>query len=70
MAMFDPQVIEVMRSALEEVMTKVPSELRSPAVKAHLAEFILKRAAEGQTAYDQFVNAATDHISVVLGLFG
>jgi hypothetical protein len=66
--MFDPHLIEFMRSALEEVMAKVPSELRTPAVKAHVAELILKAAAEGQTAYDQFVNAATDQISVVLGL--
>ena len=66
--MFDPQVIELMRRALEEVMTKVPSELRTTGVKAHLAEFILKAAADGQTGYDQFVNAATDQISVVLRL--
>jgi hypothetical protein len=66
--MFDPHLIEVMRSALEEVMAKVPFELRTPAVKAHVAELILKAAAEGETAYDQFVSAATDQISAVLGL--
>ena len=45
--MFDPQLIEIMRSALQEVMTRVPSDLRTDAVKAHLAEFVLKAAAEG-----------------------
>jgi hypothetical protein len=68
MPMFDPQLIEIMRSALQEVMTRVPSDLRTDAVKAHLAEFVLKAAAEGQTEYDQLVSAAADQISVVLKL--
>jgi len=62
--MFDPSLF--MRSALQEVMTRVPSDLRTDAVKAHLAEFVLKAAAEGQTEYDQLVSAAADQFSVVL----
>lgn len=52
MPQFDPRLIQVMRTALEEVMTKVPSEHSTTEVKAYLAEFILKAAARGQTSYD------------------
>jgi len=59
MPQFDPGLIQVMRTALEEVMTKVPSEHSTTEVKAYLAEFILKAAARGQTSYDGLV-AVTD----------
>jgi len=49
-------------------MTRVPSDLRTDAVKAHLAEFVFKAAAEGQTGYDQRVAAAANQISAVLRL--
>jgi hypothetical protein len=62
MQKFDPQLIQVMRSALEEVMTKVPSEYSTSSTKAYLAECILRTAAQGQTSYDQLVAAATDQI--------
>lgn len=42
--------------------------MRTDAVKAHLAKFVLGAAAEGQTEYDQLVSAAADQISVVLKL--
>jgi hypothetical protein len=67
--MFDPQLVQVMRSALEEVMTRVPSECSTPAMKAYLAECILKAAARGQTSYDGLVAAAADQIQVALSLF-
>jgi hypothetical protein len=35
---FDPELVEVMRDALDEVMTKVPSEYSTPATKAYLAQ--------------------------------
>jgi hypothetical protein len=49
-----------MRTALEEVMTKVPAEYSTPAIKARLAECILKAAAQGHTTYSELVTAATD----------
>jgi hypothetical protein len=51
-----------MRKALQETMTSVPVEYSTPAVKAYLAECILKAAAEGQTAYDGLVAAAIEQV--------
>jgi hypothetical protein len=41
----DAQLIDTMRSALEEVMRKVPLEYSTSSTKAYLAECILKAAA-------------------------
>jgi hypothetical protein len=68
MPTFDPQLIQVMRSALEEVMLRVPSEYSTPATKAYLAECILKAAAQGHTSYDGLVNSAIDQIQVVMSV--
>ena len=65
MQKFDPQLVQVMRNALEEVMTKVPLEYSSSSTKAYLAECILKAAAQGQTGYDQLVAAAADQIDQI-----
>ena len=69
MPYFDPQLISLMRSVLEDVMTKVPVECSTPAAKAYLAECILKAAAQGHTSYSELVAAASDQIQVVLSLF-
>jgi hypothetical protein len=65
MQKFDPQLVQVMRNALEEVMTKVPLEYSNSSTKAYLAECILKAAAQGQTSYDQLVAAAADQIDQI-----
>ena len=64
MPQFDPQLIQDMRNALEEVMTKVPLEYSTSATKAYLAECILKAAAQGHTSYNELVVAAADQIQV------
>ncbi len=69
MPKFDPDFIQIMRTALEEAMTQVPLEYSTPAIKAHLAECILKAAAQGQRGYDELVAAATDQLPVILSLF-
>jgi len=69
MPQFDPELIQVMRSALEDVMTRVPVEYSTVEVKARLAEYILKVAAQGQTNYDALVAAATSQIHVIQSLF-
>jgi hypothetical protein len=69
MPMFDPQFIQIMRDALEEVMTRVPLEHATPATKAYLAECILKAAARGQTSFDGLVAAAANQIHLVASLF-
>jgi hypothetical protein len=68
MPQFDPQLIQIMRDALEAVMSKVPTEHATPAVKAYLAECILKAAAEGQTTFEGLVNAAANQIHVIVSL--
>jgi hypothetical protein len=69
MPAFDPELIQAMREALEDVMTKVPVEYSTPATKAYLAECILKAAAQGHTTYNELVTAAADQIQPILSLF-
>jgi hypothetical protein len=45
-----------MRTALEEVMTRVPEASSTPAMKARLAECILKAAAQGHTTHSELVS--------------
>jgi len=66
---FNPALIEVMRNALEEVMTSVPLEHSTPAIKAYLAECILRAAAEGQTNYEELIAAANDQLQMALSMF-
>jgi hypothetical protein len=68
MPQFDARLIQVMRNALEEVMTKVPPEYSTLATKAYLAEIILKAAARGQTNYDELVAGASRQIQSVIHL--
>jgi hypothetical protein len=42
MPQFDPALIKVMRSVLEDAMTKVPLEISRMGAKAYLAEAILR----------------------------
>ncbi len=69
MPQFDPQLIQIMKSALEDIMTRVPLEHSTPAAKAYLAECILKAAAQGLTTYDALVAAAGDQIPMIVSLF-
>jgi hypothetical protein len=69
MPIFSPELIQTMREALEEVMTRVPFEHSTSATKAYLAEYILKAAAQGQTSYSELVSSAADQIQTVLSLF-
>jgi hypothetical protein len=60
------ELVHRMRAALNEVMTKVPTEQATPEVKAHLAEIILKAAAGGQTDYEVLLAEASAQIQTVL----
>jgi hypothetical protein len=68
MPSYSPELIQMMRAALDEVMTKVPLEQATPGIKAALAEYILKAAAEGQTDYESLVAAASEQIHTVLSM--
>jgi hypothetical protein len=69
MSHLTPDLAEVMRNALDEVMTKVPSEYSTPAIKAYLAERILKTAVQGRISRNELVAAAADQIQVAITLF-
>jgi len=69
MPQFAPQLVQDMRNALDDVMTKVPTEYATMAVKVYLAECILKAAAQGHTSYNELVVAASDQIQAAISLF-
>ena len=62
---FDLELVQVMRTALEEIMQRVPVEYSTQATKAYLAECILKAAAEGQTTFDALVAAVSHQIPII-----
>jgi hypothetical protein len=68
MPSYSPELIQTMRAALDEVMTKIPLEQASPAIKAHVAECILKAAAEGQITYDALVTTASQQIQTIVSM--
>ena len=68
MPSFSPAMIQTMRAALDEVMTKIPLEQATPGIKAALAECILKAAAAGQTSYDGLVAAASEQIQSIVSM--
>src|SRR5262249_53967787 len=68
MPSYSPELIQVMRAVLDEVMTKVPLEQATPGIKAALAECILKAAAEGQTSYEGLIAAASEQIQTILSM--
>ena len=65
---FSPELIRNMRAALDEVMTQIPLEQATPGVKAALAEYVLKAAAQGQTSYEDLIAAASGQIQTVLSM--
>ena len=65
MPQFNPELVQLMRSVLEDVMTRVPPEITGTTTKAYLAEAILKAAAQGHTSYNELLAAATDQIQVI-----
>jgi hypothetical protein len=69
MPAYSPELIQTMKAVLEEAMTKVPVDQTTPGIKAHLAEGILKAAAEGQTSYEGLIAAAADQLQTILMMF-
>lgn len=68
MPCYGPELIHTMRTVLDEVMTKIPMDQATPSVKAHVAEFILKAAAEGHTTYDSLLTSASTQIQTILSM--
>jgi hypothetical protein len=69
MPAFSPALITIMRTVLEEAMTKVPVEQATTTTKAYLAEFILKAAAGGLTSYEGLISAAVSQLPTILSTF-
>jgi hypothetical protein len=68
MTIYSPELIENMRAALDEAMTKIPVDQVTPELKAQLADFILRVAAEGQITYNGLLVAAADKIQTILSI--
>jgi hypothetical protein len=68
MPAFSSELVKVMRSALEEVMRKVPQEHASSAIKAHLAGAILIAAAQGHATQKVFMHLAENELPAILSL--
>jgi hypothetical protein len=68
MAAFNPELVRLMRMVLEEVMTRVPLDQATPGIKAHLAEIILKSAAQGETSYDGLIAAASSQVQAIVSM--
>jgi len=68
MPQFDPELVQVMRSVLDDVMTSVPLEISGTTAKAYLAEAILKAAVQGHTSYNELMAAATNQIQTILSI--
>ncbi|HEV2957003.1 MAG TPA: hypothetical protein VGX95_12860 [Xanthobacteraceae bacterium] len=70
MRSYSPEFVQIMRTALDEVMTQIPLERATLSIKAHMAEIILEAAAAGETTYDGLLAAASRQINVVLSVPG
>ena len=68
MPSYSPELIQTMRAVLDEVMTKIPLDQITPGIKAHMAELILKAAAEGQTTYDGLLATTSDQIQTIVSM--
>ena len=68
MPSFSPELIQVMRAALDEVMTRIPAEQATATFKVHMVEFILKAAAQGQITYEGLLAAASSQIQTILSM--
>ena len=68
MPQFDPELIQVMRCVLDDVVRRLPFEISGTTAKAYLAEAILKAAAQGHTSYSELMAAATDQIQTILSI--
>jgi hypothetical protein len=63
---YSPELVRTMRSALDEVVTKIPADQATSAVKAKIAEVILKTAAEGQRSYEGLISAASEQVPTII----
>ncbi|HEY2487477.1 MAG TPA: hypothetical protein VGI36_20225 [Candidatus Binataceae bacterium] len=66
MPRYSADLVQTMRDALDDVMTKIPANQATSPVKAKVAEVILKTAAKGQTSYQGLISAASEQIHTII----
>jgi hypothetical protein len=66
MPTYSPEFVQTMRAALDEVLTKLPVDQVTPAIKVRIAELILEAAADGQTSCTGLVAAASDQLQTLI----
>ena len=66
--LYNPELVQTMRDALEAVMSKIPADQSVFGVKAAVAECILRAAAHGQTNFDGLVASASDQIQTIVSM--
>jgi hypothetical protein len=69
MPYFTPELVQTMRDVLDQAAMRLPLEYATPAVKAYLAECILKAAAQGHTSYDTLLSVALDQFQNITSIF-
>jgi hypothetical protein len=63
-AKFSPELVTLMRSALDTAVDRIDRSHRTPATKAKMAQRILRAASEGVTDLHSLTSAAVDEGSV------
>ena len=59
-AKFNPELVTIMKSALETAVQRIDQCNRTPATKAKMAQRIVRTASEGATDLHALMNAAVD----------
>ena len=68
MPQFDPELVQLMRTVLEDAMSRVPLEIAGSSTKGYLAQVIPRAAAEGHCSYADLIAAATAQIHTLTSL--
>jgi hypothetical protein len=68
MPVFNPELIILMRTVLDDVMSQAPPVVSNATTKTLLAESILKAAAQGQTSYNELFAVATNQIQAIVSM--
>ena len=63
-AKFSPELVILMRSALDTAVDRIDRSHRTPAIKAKMAQRIVRTASEGVTELHVLTSAAVDEARV------
>jgi hypothetical protein len=59
-ASFSPELVSIMKAALDTAVHRIDRSHRTPATKAKMAQRILRTASEGTTDLDELTSVAVD----------